>query len=118
MGQSIRCPGRTGSDGDSCYSRHLKQLLVDQLQRIHALLEFDVFIGELSPIFGLAQLLLDHLLRARSEGRKVRTISQSNNRLETCQQSGGILGVVVEEKEGEERKSGHSRKKISSAMMG
>ena len=83
-------------------SRHLKKLLVDQLQRIHALLELDVFIGELGAVFGLAQLLFNHLLRARSEGRKVRTISQSNKILETCQQEGGRSGGVFEQAKGGE----------------
>lgn len=56
-------------------SRHLQQLLVDKLQRIDTLLEFDVFIGELGLVFGLSQLLLDQLLgtlRKRCEVRATR----------------------------------------------
>lgn len=57
-------------------SRHLQQLLVDELQRVDALLEFDVLIGELGLVFGLTQLLLDHLLgalRKRREASATRT---------------------------------------------
>ena len=45
---------------------------MNKLQRINALLELDVFIGELGSIVGLAQLLLDHLLGTLRERREVR----------------------------------------------
>ena len=59
---------------------------MDQLKSVHALLKLKVFIWKLSLVFGLTQLLFDHLLRARSERRKARTTRKSNIRLETCQQ--------------------------------
>lgn len=46
---------------------------MNQFQRINTLLEFDVLVGELSLVLNLAKLLLEHLLRARSKGREVRT---------------------------------------------
>lgn len=46
---------------------------MNQLQRINALLELDVLVGKLSLVLNLAKLLLEHLLRARSKGREVRT---------------------------------------------
>lgn len=52
--------------------RDLEELLVDNLQRIHALLQFDVLIGKLSPVFCLAELLADHLLSALGKGREAR----------------------------------------------
>lgn len=55
------------------YSRHLEELLVYQFQGIDTLLEFEVLIRELGFVFCLPQLLLDHLLRACSERREVRT---------------------------------------------
>lgn len=45
-----------------------------QLQRIHALLELDVFVRELGLVFSLTQLLLDQLLCARSKGGEARTV--------------------------------------------
>lgn len=60
--------------GGKYYARHLKELLVDNLQGIHPLLQLDVLIGKLSPVVGLAELLLDHLLSARSKGREARAI--------------------------------------------
>lgn len=50
-----------------------------QLQRIDALLELDVFIRELGLVFYLTQLLLDHLLRARSKGAEARTVKRGSN---------------------------------------
>ena len=55
-------------------ARHLKKLLVDNLQGIHPLLQLDVLIGELSAVIGLTKLLLDHLLSARSKGREARAV--------------------------------------------
>lgn len=52
------------------HSRHLQEFLVDQLERINALLELDVLVGELSLVVNLTQLLLDHLLGALRKGRE------------------------------------------------
>lgn len=90
---------------------------MDQLQRIHALLEFDVFIGELGPVFGLAQLLFDHLLRARSKGRKVGTISQSNERLEKCQQERDSGGESKRKEGGSETGIRTQSKRIGKAII-
>ena len=43
---------------------------MDKLQRIDALFELDILIGELGLVFGLAQLLLDQLLGALCERRE------------------------------------------------
>lgn len=61
-------------------SRHLEKLLVNQLQRIDALLELEVLIRELGFVIGLAQLLLEHLLGACGKWREIRTIRQSNTK--------------------------------------
>lgn len=68
-------------------SRHGEQLLVNQLERIDALLKLDVLIGELGSVFGLAQLLLDELLGALREGREVRTIRESDRSVSDSQGS-------------------------------
>lgn len=52
---------------------------MDKLQRIDALLELDVLIGELGLILGLAQLLLDHLLGALRKRREA-SATRSNKR--------------------------------------
>lgn len=49
---------------------------MDQLQRINALLELDVFIRELGLVFSLTQLLLDQLLCARSKGGEARAVGE------------------------------------------
>lgn len=49
-----------------------------QFQGIDALLELEVLVGELGLVFRLAQLLLNHLLRASSEGREVCTTQEIN----------------------------------------
>lgn len=48
--------------------RHLEKLLVHELQGIHSLLKLNVLVRELGLVLDLAQLLSDHLLRARSKG--------------------------------------------------
>jgi hypothetical protein len=62
------------------YSRHLQQLLVDKLERIDALLELDVFIGELGLVLDLAQLLFNQLLGALRKRCKARTVRQKATR--------------------------------------
>lgn len=54
---------------------------MDQFQRIDALLELEVLIGELGLVIGLAQLLPDHLLRACGKRREIRTVGQSKLRI-------------------------------------
>lgn len=49
---------------------------MNELERIDALLELDVLIGELGFVFGLAQLFLDHLLGALREGREASAICE------------------------------------------
>ena len=83
-----RCDKAQGDD-----SRHLQQLLMDQLQSIYALLQLDVLIGELGLVLSLTQLLLDHLLGARSKGREIRAISPRNGKLETCQHNASTKDV-------------------------
>lgn len=51
---------------------------MNNLERINALLKLNVFIRELSPIFGLTQLLLDQLLSALGKRGEVRTIGEMN----------------------------------------
>lgn len=55
---------------------------MDKLERIDALLELDVFIGELGLVVGLAQLLLDHLLGTLRKRREARTVRQKTTRQE------------------------------------
>ena len=55
---------------------------MDKLERINALLELDVFIGELGLVVGLTQLLLDHLLGTLRKRREVRTARQKTTRQE------------------------------------
>jgi len=65
------------------HSRHRQQLLVDKLQRIDALFEFDVLIRQLGLIFNLAQLLLDHLLGALRKRREASAIRRSKDKTES-----------------------------------
>ena len=58
-------------------SRHLEQLLVNQLERIHALLELNVLIGQLGLVLDLTQLLLDQLLGALRKRREARAVNTS-----------------------------------------
>lgn len=51
-----------------------------KLERIDALLEFDVFIGELGFVFSLAQLLLDQLLSALRERREASARNKKTRR--------------------------------------
>ena len=62
------------------HSRHLQQLLVNQLERIDALLELDVLIGELGLVLSLTKLLLDHLLGALRKRREVRANRQNKDK--------------------------------------
>lgn len=59
------------------HSRHRQQLLVDKLERIDALLKLYVLIRELGLIFGLTELLLDHLLGALRKRRKASATRRS-----------------------------------------
>lgn len=94
------------------HSRHRQQLLVDKLQRIDALLELDVLIGELGLIFGLTELLLDHLLgalRKRREASATRR-SKTQDRVSTLimvQNGGRGGGCEIGERGFEERGSAH-----------
>ena len=56
-----------------------------QFQGIDSLLELEVLIWELGFVIGLAQLLPNHLLRAGSEGREIRTIQMNNSKFITSQ---------------------------------
>lgn len=51
---------------------------MNELERIDAFLELDVLIGELGLVFGLAQLLLDHLLGALRERREASATRERN----------------------------------------
>lgn len=82
-----------GLNGD--YSRHLQQLLVDKLERIDALLELDVFIGELGFVVGLAQLLLDHLLGTLRKRREARTARQKTTRKQDVSKTAGHKSILV-----------------------
>lgn len=55
---------------------------MDKLERIDALLELDVFIGELGLVLGLAKLLLDHLLGTLRKRREARTVRQKTTKQE------------------------------------
>lgn len=62
---------------------------MDQFQRIDTLLKLDIFLGELCLVLYLAKLLLEHLLRAGSEGREVDTISKRNGEYQNM--SAGLI---------------------------
>lgn len=79
-------------------SRHLQQLLVDDLQGIHTLLKLNVFLGELSLVLYLAKLLLNHLLGASSKRREIRASPKSN--AEDRNMSAGETFFIVSKKEG------------------
>lgn len=66
---------------------------MDQFQRIDALLELEVLIGELGLVVGLAQLLPDHLLRASGKRREVRTVGHSNLRI-IAMSAGGLAQLA------------------------
>lgn len=66
---------------------------MDQFQRIDALLELEVLIGELGLVVGLAQLLPDHLLRAGGKRREVRTVGHSNLRI-IAMSAGGLAQLA------------------------
>lgn len=59
------------------YVRDLKQLLVDLLQRIDALLELDVVRWELRLLFSGAQLLGNELLCPRREWRECAAVQNA-----------------------------------------
>lgn len=65
---------------------------MNQLQSIHVLLELDVLVRELGLVLYLAKLLLDHLLRACSKGREVRT---SRNKKQEQSMSAGFREASI-----------------------
>lgn len=69
------------------HSRHLQELLVDDLERIDALLELDVLIRQLGSVFGLTQLFLDHLLGALRERREASATGKGNRQEGVSQRS-------------------------------
>lgn len=71
------------------HSRHLQELLVNKLERIDALLELNVLIGQLGLVFGCAQLLLDHLLGTLRKRREARTVRQKTTKQEDVSKATG-----------------------------
>lgn len=61
---------------------------MDKLERIDALLELDVFIGELGLVFGLTKLFLDHLLGTLRKRREARTVRQKTTKQEDVSKTG------------------------------
>ena len=74
---------------------------MDELQRIDALLEFNVLIRELGLVLDLSQLLLDQLLSALRKGRKAgamkntsEMLSVNNSRSRTWPGGDGGFGFI------------------------
>lgn len=63
---------------------------MNEFQGIDTLLELEVLIWKLGLVIGLAQLLPDHLLRASSEGREIRTVQMKISKFITMS-VGGLL---------------------------
>lgn len=69
---------------------------MDKLERIDALLELDVLIGELGLIFNLSQLLLDHLLGTLRKWREARAICKSGRQEDVSSRSIAVQNGVHE----------------------
>lgn len=67
---------------------------MDKLERIDALLELDVLIGELGLIFNLSQLLLDHLLGALRKWREARAIRTRDRQESVSERSTAVQNGV------------------------